>query len=135
MRGNKLRIAMILIVAGIILMAGGIYIGYGRQNGYRPKKAIISEINPNRTTGGNRHPSVQVRYSVGGMQYMTYLNSYSSSYKEGGEITIYYNPDNPSEIKSDMRKPGFFIALAGLIAVIAGPVLLLGNGRNFAKNG
>ena len=115
---------MMLIFLGVIIMVVGVYYGYGNRNGYREKKAIITEINPNRTVGGNRHPSVQVRYSVGDREYMTYLNSYSSTWKEGQELTIFFNPSNPSEIKSDRRKPGFFIATAGMLAVIAGAVLL-----------
>lgn len=59
---------------------------------------IITEIIPYREHSGDTDYHVYVSYRVGGKEYESELNSYSSDFYEGREITIYYDEKNPNKI-------------------------------------
>ena len=52
------------------------------------------------TSNGKEH-KVLIRYIVDNVEYDRYLNSYSSRYYEGKEITIYYDRNAPANIVDD----------------------------------
>lgn len=43
-----------------------------------------------------------VEYSVDGQEYENSMNIYSSFWSVGDKITVYYNPENPNQIKSEI---------------------------------
>lgn len=63
-------------------------------------EATITKIDE-KHHGGDTDYLVYVSYYVDGKSYNEELNSYSSSMREGNKVTIYYNPNNPSEIRSN----------------------------------
>lgn len=69
--------------------------------------AEISEIDSyysgSSRLGSKKHYNVIVEYVVDGEVYERTLNEYNSGMYEGKEIEIYYNPDNPSEIKTGSK--------------------------------
>lgn len=68
---------------------------------------------------------VTVRFTVDGAERTAVMSDYSSSFKEGKEIPIAYNPDNPSEV---IYRGGVSTGLLTGIAVasiVLGAILLV----------
>ena len=89
----------------------------------------ISEGNLNRV----RHKisdKVYVKYSVDGKNYEEELGELSGSYKEGEKMTIYYNPENPSEITQTTSLVLPIVMIVGGIAAFIGGIV---SGANAIK--
>ena len=64
---------------------------------------------PEEHAGDDEEHDVYVAYSVDGKEYNALSDTYSSSYFEGKEITIFYNPDNPAQIHGDSKLLGIIL--------------------------
>ena len=86
--------------------------------------AVITDIKTKRTRNGTRKRKtkhiVNVRYTVDGQEYNTRLNYYSSGMHEGGEVKLYYDPENPSETMSDPTVSNIVLSVLGVIFLIVG---------------
>ena len=51
-------------------------------------------------------------------------NSYNRA-TLGKIITIYYNPENPSQIKGNSKTLGLFVSVIGLLAVMVAPIVII----------
>ena len=138
MKTNKTEnlIWFIFIVLGLVFIGLGIVIGFFVFN-YDHKietTGIITEITTHRDQSGDTDYTVYVSYQVDQKEYESPLNSYSSSFYEGQEITIYYDESNPSKIGVKsldllfLLFPGF-----GLIFFTIGGVGILVKKRKIAK--
>ena len=121
LKGPGLKIfAAILALAAL---AFGVYSTFFRSAGYVNGTATIVSIeeDPDYIHDPDSLNDVQyittVKYTVDGKEYTAELNSYSPSYKVGGDVRIKYDPNDPSKITS-----GFGI---GIYLMIAGAVILL----------
>lgn len=92
-------IFIVFLVVGCLLFGGGFYCGINllvTLSKLVPVTATITEIN----TYSDSH-DVFVTFSYDGETYENVeLNFWDTSFEEGGEIEIFVNPDNPSEIFS-----------------------------------
>lgn len=67
---------------------------------------------------------VYVKYTVNGQEYEQELGFYESSMYAGKEIEIFYNPENPAEIKGDEGAINIILPLFGLAFLAIGLVLV-----------
>ena len=117
--GIKIFAAIIAVVA----LGAGIYFTFFQSAGYVDGKATIVSIEedpdyiPDNDNPNDKQYIATAKYSVDGKDYTTKLDSYSPSYKVGGEVAIKYDPKDPSKITSGF---GF-----GIYIMIAGGVILL----------
>ena len=138
MKANRSEnlIWFIFIVIGLVFIGLGIIIGFFvfKYNHKIETTGIITEITPHRSQSGDTIYTVYVSYQVDQKEYESPLNSYSSSFYEGKEITIYYDESNPSKIGVKsldllfLLFPGF-----GLIFFTIGGVGILVKKRKIAK--
>ncbi len=103
--GNK----VVKIVMAIFFFVGALFVVLGfflwnETNSFmksaKKTEATITRINERYHGDGDSDYDVYVSYFVDGKSYNEELNTYNSSMREGKNVTIYYNPDNPSEIMS-----------------------------------
>ncbi len=103
MKENKLENFIWIIFAsiGAIFVIVGLVL-FGNIFNYENKVetvGTITEISSHHgNTKHNRNHEVFVSYNVLETEYVSRLNSYSSSFYEGKEINIYYDKDNPNKI-------------------------------------
>lgn len=92
-------------------------------------QAVINEIETyyTRSASGKRtsHHRVYVTYTVDGMTYQNVLSHYDITMKEGGEVTVYYEPGNPSQLASTSTAECIILAIFGLIFGGIGYALLI----------
>ncbi len=116
----------IKIVAAIIALVAlgfGIYSTFFQSSGYETTTATITAIDedpdfvPDPDNPDEKQYIATAKYTVDGKEYTRALDSYSPSYKVGGEVAIKYDPKDPAKITSGF---GF-----GIYLMIAGGVILL----------
>ncbi|WP_167954847.1 DUF3592 domain-containing protein [Anaerosporobacter faecicola] len=96
-------IGIIFLLIGLGLCAGGIIAGVFTAkfiNNADSVIATITDIDSYRDSDGDRNHDVFVTYEVDGQTYDAELNSYSSSWHIGKEIKLYYDPENPYDVRS-----------------------------------
>ena len=71
---------------------------------------------------------VYVNYSVDGKEYTGKSDYYSGSYKEGMEIKISYDPNDPTKIHGDSKGMGIILMIAGSVTIVVCVVLLIAAG-------
>lgn len=97
-------ISLIFIFCGVIMLCGGIY--FALSNAKFSKNAltttgIISNIEIREDHDGDIHHSVYVSYRVDNIDYTDIsLGYYTSGMYEGDAITLYYDPSNPTCVKT-----------------------------------
>lgn len=107
-------IGIVFVIVGIVLFS---YI-FNYENKIETK-GVITNISSYKKSNGERANDVYVSYYVDGKKYESKLNGYSSSFKEGKEIDIYYDKDNPNEIGSKSINLVFLVFPAiGIIFII-----------------
>lgn len=121
------------IIAGIAAMVIGVFVLLSHFNAQKTQVAeatatvirIDSEVQTDTDGLDNRMYYPVVEYTIDGKTYESRLDntgtSNSAEFKEGQEIAIQYNPDNPEELSKKGDKGGLvggiiFIAL-GLVAI------------------
>ena len=68
---------------------------------------------------------VYVKYTVQGTTYESQLDDYKNSYREGKELTVYYNPEKPGEVLSPgVVGPIVSIALGAVALFVGGGAVL-----------
>lgn len=95
---RRLLFPIVFFVIAAILLVAGIFVTLNAKKGYAETTATITNIE-HEQLGDSDYYHVFVDYTVGGHAYTNVeINSYDSSYQVGKQITILYNPNNPSEI-------------------------------------
>ena len=101
----------------------GFVFGVATLNGYKKTTAVIERIE-SRSNGTGRTRSrshdVYVQYTIDGEEYHGVVHEWKAGYREGKEITIYYRPYAPGQIKGDTRLLGFGLMIMGALVVFAG---------------
>ena len=125
MKKNPLILVFVIfMLVGIIIAVLGVSISKMLEIPEERKettKAIISDIERERDSDGDTSYTVWVIYQVDGKEYEEKLNAYSSSYREGKEIEVIYDKENPSRVGVEWgTKLGMWIAggLGGVFALI-----------------
>jgi hypothetical protein len=110
-------------ILAVIALGVGVYFTFFQSKGYEKTEATIVSIEndpdsiPDADTENDVRRIVTVKYTVGGREYTTQLDSDSPSYEVGKTVKIMYDPKNPEKITSSK---GF-----GVYLMIAGAVILL----------
>ena len=124
-------LARFLIPAGVILIVFGVFFfGASKQNqNYKEVESTVTGVEMEEAAStdavGNRTEAtytVTVRYTVSGREYEAELYGVSR-YEEGDRMTIYYDPNDPSQITQtkSLILPLIIIAV-GIAAVVGGIV-------------
>lgn len=111
----KKSVCLILLLAGLVMAAVGVYTGFFESRGFEKASAVITRIEKERDyasddTNAMTHTAI-VTYTVGEKEYTEALDQYIFTYKAGKTIGILYDPANPAKIHADSP-----VAAAGLIA-------------------
>lgn len=108
----------VFLFVGIVLSGAGIFISIAGQR-FRERAeeitAVITDISAYRDSDGDLHHDVLVEYTVGGKLYEgVELNYYSSSMRDGQEITVLCDPDDPMHIQSEKGQIFLCVLLTGM---------------------
>ena len=115
-KGPGLKI--VAAVIAVIALAMGFYLTFIQSAGYEKTTATILSIEKDPESSADEAAYiVTARYTVDGKEYTKVLDSYSPSYKEGGEVEVRYDPKDPDKVTS-----GFAI---GIYAMAVGALILL----------
>ena len=122
------------IVIGVILFGVGLYFSFFETRGFVRTSAKIEQIEETWTgTDEDGHDQysyeVWVSYTVDGVTRQGQLDTYSSDYKVGKWIRIYYDPANPERIHGDSRKLGMILWIAGPVLAAVSAVTLVRDSR------
>ena len=119
---------IIAIIIGALIILFGILslnIDSSFSKNYKETIAVVTKINQTeeRDINNKRYikTHVYVKYKIDSKEYNSELDK-SSGYTINDKITIYYNPDNPSEIRTskEMNYSGIVIIIVGLSIIIVG---------------
>lgn len=138
MENNKLRktnlsfgIGGFFALFGAIMLCIGIWTiidGINFRSGAGQVTGVISHIESYRDTSlsdsSTKVHDVYVTYTVNGQEYECMLGYYDSSMFAGQEIEIFYNPENPAEIKGKDGVTNIILPLFGLVFLVIGLVLI-----------
>ncbi|MBR4727926.1 MAG: DUF3592 domain-containing protein, partial [Clostridia bacterium] len=96
------------LIAVLILLAGGaVFIAFGaisfkEMREFKPVPAVVSHIEREWTPNGDgtdtENITIIVTYTVDGQEYTEKLQNTKTNYKQGDEITVLYNPEDPTEV-------------------------------------
>ena len=125
--GEKIVGGIIFILAGLFFIGIGIYVAFFHTGGYEKTTAEITGFEyVNHPGKQNKLKAVPVvKYTVDGVTYEGATDNTSSTYTLGKIITIYYNPENPSQIKGNSKTLGLFVSAIGLMAVLVAPIIII----------
>lgn len=121
-----------LYILGIFfILFGGIFFGIGCgvlvsdmnfKKTADKTQAIILEIERYTYRSGGKTKTgrhVTIAYEVNGKDYVQELSEYNSSMRKGGEIGIYYNPDDPNDFRTcSLTMPAVFMGVGGFFMVL-----------------
>ncbi|MBR4111754.1 MAG: DUF3592 domain-containing protein [Ruminiclostridium sp.] len=138
MENNKLKKANLnfgiggfFALFGAIMLCIGIWTiidGINFRSGSEQVTGVISHIESHREhhmDGGNTTVhDVYVTYIVNGQEYEQQLGYYDSTMFAGQEIEIFYNPENPAEIKGKDGITNIILPLFGLVFLVIGLALV-----------
>lgn len=128
MKNNSKKVSSIIfLMIGILTLCIGCYVfisnKYFMENAEKTNAVIINietkkHARGIRSGGGITH-IVTVEYTVDGVEYESEINDYNSRMYEGKTIEVYYDPDNPSNVKTDsMLIPAWLMGIGILFTII-----------------
>ena len=128
MRGMNRITALIM---AIVFLAAGIFIIYlGAQNSKNQK--IFTEttgeiVRIYRRDVGDRdyEYDVFVKYTAGGKEYESKLDTYKDSFREGQKIDIKYDPADPVTIIAAGSGQSLYLIIFGVAAILISLVMAL----------
>lgn len=115
--------AVFLIVGVFFIILGFVLFASAKkfQETAEQTTAVITRIDTyrSRTAGGDHttEHDVYIEYIVDGVEYNAQLDTYNSSMYEGKEIEVYYDPDNPKNVKGGGS--GLLLIMSAIGAVFA----------------
>lgn len=124
---RRVGACVVLVFVGLMFAGFGIWGILSPNENYQSVNGTISEIDEyydmleNNLEGETKH-KVYVDFIADGKKYTEVeYPAYSSSMKEGGTVTILYDPENPTEIQSPGgEKIPYIFAAVGTLMVAAG---------------
>ncbi len=122
--------SILIIVMGIILAGAAIFALTRPKTDYLTCEGTIVRIEEDLDLAAddtNVIYKVYVDYTVDGKEYKEVdYGSYNSSMKEGGKVTVYYDPADPSKIQAEGFETVPYVVLgAGIVAVIIGVIIFI----------
>lgn len=126
MRNNhlkKLIAVLLLIVGGVVFIIFG-SVSVKQMKTYTEVPAVVSRIErewvPDGEGGDTEQINIFVTYTVDGKEYTEQLQNTSTKLKQGENITVLYNPEDPTEV-SGASKGGVALQIGfGCLLVLGG---------------
>ena len=109
------HISFFILIGGLVMIALGIYLGFFQSNGFEKTTAVITRVEK----VDEETSRATATYTVNGRTYTEVLDSFSPSWKEGKEITVKYDPADPSVVHA--YTPGltvYLIAIGALLVIL-----------------
>ena len=124
---EKIKMAVILGLAGLLFLIVGLYLSYFNHMGYKTTKARVTRIEYD----SNSETSIPyLTFSVDGVVYSNIRgSSSSSSYHQGKKVKIYYDPNDPTRIESGDTMIGGVISLAVAGGMFLTIILIFAKGQ------
>ena len=120
----KKLIAVIILIAGgiVFIVLGAISVKELRE--FKRVPAVVSHIERDWTPNGDgtdtEELKIFVTYTVDGKTYTEELQNTKTTYKQGDEITVLYNPAKPSEVSGATKTMSVIQFAVGGVLVLAG---------------
>lgn len=114
------RVHILMSVIGVMVIIMGIWVHISNAKYLKrasTTKAVITDIEAD----SDDDYKVYITYNVNNVNYTGVLGEYNSRMYAGQEITIYYNPENPSDCRGKSTN------FAGLLCIGFGIVWLIFN--------
>lgn len=130
--------AVLFVVVGILFLALALFVDKANKDFIESAvetKAVISRIERDYSTSNGKTKTdydVYVKYTVNGTTYERQLNYYNSGMDEGDEITVYYNPVNPTEMKGEQSMSVVFI-IVPIFCIAFGAAFLISDLSKFIR--
>ena len=116
-------IKIFALIMGVIALGVGIWMTFFRSAGFKETTATIVTITEDENFADDHESDNRVaivEYTVDGKKYQEKLDSFAPDYKVGKEVTVRYDPKDPSKIHSGL---GFGIYVLVIGAVIIAVVI------------
>ena len=126
---KRILLPLGLAAFGIIILVVS-FIKLGNIRKFPKTTSTISRIEKEQEFNSDNNEwedvyTAYVKYEVDGKEYEAKLDEYKSSFKEGTEVKIAYNPDKPTEVYSTATGIIYVaMAIGGVMSVIG--IVLLG---------
>lgn len=118
---------ILFVIVGLIFFAVSLFIvadGKRFSETAQETTALVTDVYKDRVRRNGKTRTeydVYVQYKVNGNTYNEELKGGSSTMYEGMRITVYYNPQNPRDVRSSLNSDGMiFAALFALVFVAVG---------------
>lgn len=115
-----IKLSALAAVLSIVAIGLGIWFAFFHSRGFIKTTATIVDVELEDFGGADDGPSYSaiVEYSVDGVTYREKLDSRSSSYKVGKNVTVLYDPNDPSVVHSSGTIGIYFIVVGVLILTV-----------------
>lgn len=119
---ERIIMCVLFLIAALCCIGAGVYVSFFHTNGYVATTGTITRIEVDhhpgvQKTGSKTTEKVYVEYKVDGVRYESMSDIYDSSYHVGKEIKIFYDPADPSRIRGEGTKLGYFFIGIGIIVI------------------
>ena len=124
------------VVAGVLFFIIGCVIGFRSLNhkNMTAAEAEIVRITTERGADDETNHRVYVAFDVDGEEHITEIGTYTSSYRVGKVIKIYYDNDNPDRVAvGDDYGISIFICAFGFIFIAVGGLSLIKEHRAYKR--
>lgn len=121
------------LFAGTVLFAAGLLMYMSNQNFKKSAvqtESVITDINRyrnynNTDSSGKYTYEVSVAFTVDGVVYEGLINEWNSGMYIGQKITVFYNPDDPWDFRTDSSLISFIFIPLGLLCMLIGAIALI----------
>ena len=137
---------ILVIVMGIVFLTIILFVSSKEESFMETAletTAVIERIDVDRYGSGSKSKKdydVYVVYNVDGESYRSRLNYYKTGMHEGQQVTVHYNPSDPTEIMGGDSPVGLFkvifsVMIALGFAMMIHTIVRQGNRNDLIKNG
>lgn len=118
-----------LIAVIILLVGGAVFIVFGATSvkelrDFKQIPAVVSHIEREWTPNGDGTDTEEIKifvtYTVDGQEYTEELQNTKTGYKQGDEITVLYNPADPTVVSGATKTMTVIQFAVGGVLILAG---------------
>ena len=120
--------ARFFLPLGIILIIFGVLLTVFKSDNYVETVGKVVSVEEVTNADNQTEYDIKLTYTVDGKDYETTFPNMPKSAKEGDEIKVFYNPDDPEQT-TNSKTPGFI----GLIVIGVGVLALVGGAAMTVK--
>ena len=119
---ERILLCVVFMIAALGCIGLGVYVTFFHTRGYVETTGTITRIDVRirpgtQKTGSKNTSTAYVGYEVDGVRYESVSDIYDSSYYVGKEVQVFYDPNDPSKIRGNGTKLGYFVIGIGVIAI------------------